>query len=85
VFISDAGALRIANADDFESQGTGARSIAELSEAQAFALMNHLAYWFEQRPPDERTPDPGTVLWDYRVTTPSSGTGSQMAGALRLA
>jgi hypothetical protein len=65
VFISDAGALRIANADEFEAHGTAARSIAELSEAQAFALMNHMSYWFEQRPPADRRPEPGTVLRDY--------------------
>ncbi len=65
VFISDGASLRLAMADEFESQGVAARPVAELSEAQAFALMNHMSYWFEQRPPLDPRPEPGTVLRDY--------------------
>lgn len=65
VFICDASSLRIVSADDYEAEGTAASSMAELSEAQAFAMMNHLSYWFEQRPPRDRRPDLGTVRWDY--------------------
>ena len=57
--------VRIVSADDFEAQKAAAPSITELSEAQAFALMTHLSYWFDQRPPAEPRPDPGTVLFDY--------------------
>lgn len=65
VFITDFASLHLALAEEFESQGVAARPVVELSEAQAFALMNHLSYWFEQRPPTNPRPDPGTVLRDY--------------------
>lgn len=65
VFISDFAGLRLAAAEEFESLGVAARPVVELSDAQAFALMNHLAYWFEQRPPKNPRPEPDTVLWDY--------------------
>jgi hypothetical protein len=65
VFISDFAGLRLASAEEFERMGVAARPVVELSEAQAFALMSHLSYWFEQRPPTALPPEPGTVLRDY--------------------
>jgi hypothetical protein len=65
VFISDFAGLRLATAQEFESDGIAARSVVELSEAQAFALMHHLSYWFDQWPPKNPRPEPGTVLQDY--------------------
>ena len=51
--------------DDFESQGAAAAPVSKLSDAQAYALMQHLAYWFEQVLADDLRPEPGTVLRDY--------------------
>lgn len=66
VLISDFAGLRLATAEEFENRGVAARPVAELSEAQAFALMEHLSYWFDQRPPtNPQPPEPGTVLRDY--------------------
>ena len=64
VFISEGAGLRFVIADDFD-RGAAAQSVAELSEAQAFALMGHLSYWFKQQPPLDTRPEPGTVLRDY--------------------
>jgi hypothetical protein len=65
VLISEFAGLRLARAEDFASQGVAARPLLELTEAQAFALMNHLSSWFAQKPPENPRPEPGTVLRDY--------------------
>ena len=65
VLISDFASLRIAKSEDYEDRGVASRPVLELTEAQAFALTKHLSYWFEQRPPKNPRPEPGTVLRDY--------------------
>ena len=64
VLISEFAGLRLARSEDFENRGVAARPVVELTEAQAFALMNHLSYWFDQRPPKNPRPEPGKVLRD---------------------
>jgi hypothetical protein len=65
VLVSEAAGVRLVTADDFERHGVDAQPVVELSEAQAFVLMQHLSYWFGQRPPSHPMPDPGTVQRDY--------------------
>jgi len=65
IFISEGPGLRLVVASEFESQGAAAPSVVELSEAQAFSLMNRLAYWFEQQPALGPRPESGTVARDY--------------------
>lgn len=65
VLVSDFASVSLVTAEEFKDQGAAARPVVELSEAQAFALMHHLSYWFENRPPADPRPEPGTVLRDY--------------------
>ena len=56
--------VKILDAADWDRGWAKARPVTQLSEAQAFALMNHLSYWFGDRQPAD-PPEPGTVARDY--------------------